>query len=291
MTDRAFVDSNVWVYLVDAADPAKRARAAAVLAPTNNVQVVVSAQVMGEFYVTAVRKLARPLASSRAAAIVERMRELPTVAIDGALVAAAIDGAGAWSVSYWDALILVSAAAAGCAVVLSEDLAEGRLYGTVRVENPFAPRRRFSEPAAPYEPGGSTWDEPAMRLALSAYEEACRAAGMTPNAVHSYWDYARRFLDWRTGEYHPRGTPGASPPVPAGAVTAAELDGQVFVYRDAVGAAGLSPATVATYTRHADFFVRWLKGTFRPGARLGSVRSPSRAVGLRFGGRTLEDET
>ncbi len=33
---------------------------------------------------------------------------------------------------------------------------------------------------------------------------------MRPNAIHSYWDYARRFLDWRTGEYRPRGMPGAA---------------------------------------------------------------------------------
>jgi predicted nucleic acid-binding protein len=39
-----------------------------------------------------------------------------------------------------DAAILEAARAAGCDVVLSEDLSDGQDYGGVRVENPFAER-------------------------------------------------------------------------------------------------------------------------------------------------------
>lgn len=41
-------------------------------------------------------------------------------------------------ISYWDAAIIEAAHAAGCDVVLSEDLDDGQRYDGVRVLNPFA---------------------------------------------------------------------------------------------------------------------------------------------------------
>ena len=58
MTDRVFVDSNVWIYAVDADEPVKQPRARAVLDPPTSDTLVTSAQVLGEFYVTITRKLA-----------------------------------------------------------------------------------------------------------------------------------------------------------------------------------------------------------------------------------------
>ena len=42
-----------------------------------------------------------------------------------------------FGISYWDAAIVEASRAAGCDVVLSEDLGDGADYGGVRVENPF----------------------------------------------------------------------------------------------------------------------------------------------------------
>lgn len=137
MTDRSFVDTNVWVYAVDEADPEKQARARAALEPSADVDLVTSAQVLGEFYVVVTRKLANPVGGDQARAMVDRMSRLPTVPIDAGLVAAAIDGSEAWQVSYWDALILAAAEASGCSRVYSEDLGPGRTYGSVIVVNPF----------------------------------------------------------------------------------------------------------------------------------------------------------
>jgi predicted nucleic acid-binding protein len=49
MTERTFVDTNVWVYAVDEADPAKHARALALLTPSPESDLVVSTQVLMEF--------------------------------------------------------------------------------------------------------------------------------------------------------------------------------------------------------------------------------------------------
>ena len=67
----------------------------------------------------------------------DRMSQLPVVSVDAALVRAAIASSQARSLSCWDALIVAAAESAGCRRILSEDLAPGETYGTVRVENPF----------------------------------------------------------------------------------------------------------------------------------------------------------
>jgi len=141
MTEPIFVDTNVWVYAVDAADPARRERALEVVDPARGRDLVISSQVLTEFYAVVTRKLAVPLPADDAEAMVARLSALPVVAVDASLVAAAIAGSREWRVSIWDALILRAAEVAGCRRVLSEDLADGRTYGSVVVENPFAPTR------------------------------------------------------------------------------------------------------------------------------------------------------
>jgi predicted nucleic acid-binding protein len=77
------------------------------------------------------------LCQETAAAMVDELAALPVVAIDASLVVAAIAGSREWQISLWDALIVRSAAAAGCTLLLSEDLSHGAVFGGVRIENPF----------------------------------------------------------------------------------------------------------------------------------------------------------
>ena len=141
MTEPLFVDTNVWVYAVDAADPAKRKRALEATAPVPGRDLVVSTQVLTEFYAVVTRKLAVPVSVEDAEAMVRQLALLPVVAIDSSLVVSAIAGSREWQISIWDALILRAAEVAGCRRVLSEDLADGTTYGSVVVENPFANTR------------------------------------------------------------------------------------------------------------------------------------------------------
>lgn len=139
MTDRVFLDTNVLVYAVDDARPAKRDRARSVRDDAiRRGAAVISPQVLHEFYVTTTRKLARPLSPEDAEAIVQKLAPLAAVAIDADLVLAAVRTSREHRLSYWDALILRSALVAGCDRVLSEDLQDGFQLESVRVENPFA---------------------------------------------------------------------------------------------------------------------------------------------------------
>ena len=49
----------------------------------------------------------------------------------------ALDLEKRYEVSFWDALVIQAAHAAGAAVLYSEDLSNGQFYGPVRVVNPF----------------------------------------------------------------------------------------------------------------------------------------------------------
>ncbi len=137
MTERIFVDTNVWVYAVDPADPDKRLQARAVLAAEDAV-IVTSAQVLAEFFVTISRKLPSVADAAIAEGMLEQLRELPIVAVDAGLAFSAIGASREWQISYWDALIIRAAEVAGCSKVISEDLTAGRTYGSVVIENPFA---------------------------------------------------------------------------------------------------------------------------------------------------------
>ena len=139
MSGRAFLDTNVLVYAVDDADPHKRDRARQLLAEADPGDLVLSTQVLCEFYVVVTRKLDCPLPDGVAAEAVADLSQLPLiVATDAELVRAGIATCQRWQLSFWDGLIVAAATAAGCDLVLSEDLSDGARLGSVRIENPFA---------------------------------------------------------------------------------------------------------------------------------------------------------
>jgi predicted nucleic acid-binding protein len=138
MASRTFFDTNVLVYLFDADSPDKQSRARDALARSlQSGAVVISTQVLQEFFVTVTRQLTRPLPASEAEAALRRLMELSVVQVDPELILAAAVSSRRDRISFWDALILAAASAAGCQEVLSEDLQHGRSFGRLRVANPL----------------------------------------------------------------------------------------------------------------------------------------------------------
>jgi predicted nucleic acid-binding protein len=136
--EKAFVDTSVLVYAVDEDEPAKRDIARQVLGAAQPGELALSAQVLGEFYVTVTRKLARPVAETDAAELLRWLELLPVVAIDAALVKRGAEVSRSAQLSSWDGLVIAAAVRADCRRLLSEDLNDGQVIATVRVENPFA---------------------------------------------------------------------------------------------------------------------------------------------------------
>jgi predicted nucleic acid-binding protein len=138
MRERIFLDTNVLVYLYDEDAPAKRARALSVLERgRESFRLVISTQVLQEFYVTVSRKLSRRLSEEEILLATRNLRGFPTVQIDVSVIFAAIDLGRRFQISFWDALITQAALVAGCTRLLTEDLQHGLRIGELTVENPF----------------------------------------------------------------------------------------------------------------------------------------------------------
>jgi len=137
MSDRVFLDTNVIVYLFDRDAPSKRDRARSILEEGSHAHLVISTQVLQEFYVTVTRRLGKPLAEAEAEAAARDLAALEVVDLDTEIVLRSIAGARAHRMSLWDALIVEAAQARGCEKLLTEDLQHGRRFGQLRVENPF----------------------------------------------------------------------------------------------------------------------------------------------------------
>ena len=138
MKERVFLDTNVLVYLFDADAPAKQQRARALLSIHElRAQMILSTQVLQEFYVSVTRKLASPLDPDTALKAVQDLGVFPVVQIDTPLILLAIQRSRKAKVSFWDALILEAALVAGTTLLYSEDFQDGAVFGKLRIENPF----------------------------------------------------------------------------------------------------------------------------------------------------------
>lgn len=134
----AFVDTNVLLYGVSTArdEADKHATALSIL---DRDDVVLSAQVLQEFYVQATRSTkTHPLAHDAAVSLIESWLRFRVIETTAPLVQQALATAARWQVSYWDAAIIEAARIGNCPVVLSEDLQPGMNFAGVTVQNPFA---------------------------------------------------------------------------------------------------------------------------------------------------------
>ena len=135
---KTFFDTNVLVYAFDVGAPAKRKKAAQLLSERAAAgEVLISTQVLQEFYVAVTRKLAQPLAEESALAATRELTAFPTVTVDANLVLAAIRSSREHRISFWDALIIEAARSGGASVLYSEDLNDGQIFDGATVKNPL----------------------------------------------------------------------------------------------------------------------------------------------------------
>jgi len=136
MSGRVFFDTNVLLYMYSSADPVKQSRARALYREyALNSRALLSTQVVQEFFVSGLRKLALPRQVLRE--ITAALLDSPLVTVGVAHIRTAIENEERYRISFWDALILAAADAGGAEVVYTEDLNHGQRYGPVLVLNPF----------------------------------------------------------------------------------------------------------------------------------------------------------
>jgi predicted nucleic acid-binding protein len=137
MSAMRFVDTNVLLYAVSTVvdEQEKKEQALTIL---NDRDLVLSVQVLQEFYVQATRiSRTDPIEQEQAMALVESWLRFPIQELTVPIMQSAFGAAARWKISYWDAAIVEAAREAGCLAVLSEDLQDGMDFAGVRVMNPF----------------------------------------------------------------------------------------------------------------------------------------------------------
>lgn len=136
MAARSFLDTNVLIYSVDRADPAKQHTALELIARHAKDRTgVISTQVLQEFYSAATRKLGiEPL---QARQHLRDFRVFDIVQVIPAIIEEGIDCSILHQLSFWDGLILAAAATAKSTELLSEDLSHGQRLQGVTIRNPF----------------------------------------------------------------------------------------------------------------------------------------------------------
>lgn len=139
MSDKCFVDTNIFVYAHDRSAGAKHQRARTLVEELwSSGQGALSTQVLQELCVNLRRKTDPQLAADEVRRLLQDYLSWEVVVNTGESVMEALEIEQRYRISFWDALILQSALLSGASIVYSEDLAAGQKYGAIRVVNPFA---------------------------------------------------------------------------------------------------------------------------------------------------------
>lgn len=139
MNGRFFLDTNIFVYAVDRANPSKLRRATQLLRDAIATRKgVVSHQVVQEFFQLALKRFAEPMNSAEAQQYLATVfRPLLAIHSSEELYLGGLRIQARYRLSWYDALIVQAAQQAQCSVLYSEDLQHGQKFETLRIINPF----------------------------------------------------------------------------------------------------------------------------------------------------------
>jgi predicted nucleic acid-binding protein len=133
---KGFIDTNVLVYQLDKSDLGKRNTCRGIVRDlVSRNDAVISTQVLQEFYVVCTTKL--KLKPVFAKGLIHGFENMEIITIGPDLIKEAIDASVQNDISFWDSLIIVSAEAAHCKYLYTEDLNDGQIIRNVRIQNPF----------------------------------------------------------------------------------------------------------------------------------------------------------
>ena len=137
MTSRSFIDTNVLVY-AEACDAPYKQRSALDLLQRLYEQGlgVVSTQILQEYCNVALKKLKLPAQYVRSQ--LDFYEQFEVVQVTSTIISAGLGLHQTRSLAFFDAIVLASAHAAGCSVILNEDMNVGEVVNGVRISNPFA---------------------------------------------------------------------------------------------------------------------------------------------------------
>ena len=137
--DRVFLDTNIIIYAYDSSAGEKHKTANGILAEAwDSGNGVLSTQVLQEFFVSATKRIQKPLPVNIAKEIVNDLMSWNIVVNDGESVLKAIDLHQRYHHSFWDSMIIQAAIKSNAVFLLSEDLSDGQIIKGVTIRNPFS---------------------------------------------------------------------------------------------------------------------------------------------------------
>jgi predicted nucleic acid-binding protein len=131
------LDTNILAYAEGVNDDVRKQAAIGLIRGLPPDAVVLPAQVIAELFQVLLRK-ARFTAAEARVAIVSWCNYFPIVETSQSVLLGAAEIAATHHLSFWDGVVLASAADSGCSLLLSEDLQHDFTWNTVTVANPFA---------------------------------------------------------------------------------------------------------------------------------------------------------
>jgi len=136
MSDRVFLDTNLWVYFF-AKDPLDKAERIADIVNAQLPSLIISTQVLGELYNVLTRK--RIFSNTETQSIVSGLTNRTLVVdIDTSKVLQAMELNIRYGYSYWDSLIIATALQSDCSILYSEDMQHDQLIeGKLRIISPL----------------------------------------------------------------------------------------------------------------------------------------------------------
>lgn len=136
MSDKVFIDTNIWVYAKIEGDDFEKHKKASLFLKYLSYQIIISTQVIGEYYNALLKN---KIADIEIQHSIEQL--LPEVELDAISMNTIRKS---WEVklkyyfSVYDSLIIASALQAGCTTLYTEDLQHKQLIeGKLRIVNPF----------------------------------------------------------------------------------------------------------------------------------------------------------
>ena|SRR5579863_5050796 len=139
MSDRFFLDTNIFAYSLDLTAPTKAQKAERLIDTALQTRKgVISYQVVQEFFNLAFKKFRPPMPAADAYTyFISPLRPLLKVPFSQALLFQAISLREKHSISWYDALILAAAIESECKILYSEDFQHGRKVEGVKIVSPF----------------------------------------------------------------------------------------------------------------------------------------------------------
>jgi len=139
MSDRFFLDTNIFVYALPSNPLGKKDRAAELLERAiSSGKGVISYQVVQEFFSVAFRRFTPRMTFAEAEQyLAATFQPLLVVHSSYSLYLEALTLSRRYSLSWYDSLIVSAASESQCRILYSEDLQHGQSFGSLKVQNPF----------------------------------------------------------------------------------------------------------------------------------------------------------